>query len=188
MAVNVGVDNADGQPLRGERGGEVDRHRALAHAALARGDREDAGARVGVCKRDLRAGLLAAQFLGELAALLVAHGVQRDVDLADAVELLEHGARVGLDGVAHGAAGDGEVDADGDVGTVDSHGFDHAELGDRFANFRVLDASERLVHRGFCNGRRSSHNSPSIGWCVGLSPPRPAVGAREVQWWFCRDP
>ena len=42
-AVDVGVDDTDGQALGGHRGGEVDGDARLADAALAGRDREDAG-------------------------------------------------------------------------------------------------------------------------------------------------
>ena len=63
VAVDVGVDDADLEPLRGHREREVDGDRRLADAALAGGDREHLGQRAGLGERDLPLGLAAAQRL-----------------------------------------------------------------------------------------------------------------------------
>ena len=58
VAVDVGVDDADlAGPAAAMRGGEVDRHRGLADAALAGGDRVHARQRAGLGEGDLALGL-----------------------------------------------------------------------------------------------------------------------------------
>ena len=58
--------DADGQAARGERGGQVDRDRRLADAALAGRDGVHAGARAGLRERDLVGRGVAAQLLAQL--------------------------------------------------------------------------------------------------------------------------
>ena len=87
VAVDVGVDDADLEALLGHRDGEVDRHRRLADAALAGGDREDLGQRVGPGERDLLLRLAAAQRLLQAGALLVGHHAEGQVDAGDAGDL-----------------------------------------------------------------------------------------------------
>ena len=61
VAVDVGVDEADREALRGHRHGEVDGHRRLADAALAGGDGVDPGQGAGLGERDLALVVAAAQ-------------------------------------------------------------------------------------------------------------------------------
>ena len=126
VAVDVGVDDADGQAAGGERGGQVHRHRRLADAALARRHAVHPRQRAGLGERDDGLGGAAAQVLAHVGALLVAHHVQLDAHGGDPGD-----ARDGLgdplgDRLPHRTAGDGEEHADvGD--TVDHHdALDHA--------------------------------------------------------------
>ena len=61
VAVDVGVDDADLQPVGRHRRRQVHRHRGLADAALAGGDRVHPGQRAGLGEGHLALGLAAAQ-------------------------------------------------------------------------------------------------------------------------------
>ena len=79
VAVDVGVDHADRQPARGQRGGQVDRHRWTCRRRPCR----EATAYTRVSEPGWANGItgsarVAAQLLAQLRALLVAHHVELD--------------------------------------------------------------------------------------------------------------
>ncbi len=79
-AVDVGVDDPDVQAAGGHRGGQVDRDGALADAALAGRDREDAGQRARLRERDLALRGVALEQRLQPLALLGRHDVELDGD------------------------------------------------------------------------------------------------------------
>ncbi len=139
MAVDVGVEDTDGQSTRGHRGREVDRDRRLADTALAGRDRVDAGERSRLGEGDDRLGGVAAQRPAQFRALLVVHHVEGHVDGTDTGDVGDGLGHALGDLRAQRAPGGGEVDADGDVsGVVDVDALDHPEFGDGFADLRIL--------------------------------------------------
>ena len=146
VAVNIGIDNAHLQALIRQRCGQVDGHRGLADATLTRRHRKDAGRRIGLRKRNLGFGLAAAQLLFQLAALLIAHRVHGHGNLANAVDVLDRGAGIGLDGGLHGAARDGQINANGDVVSFDIDRFHHIQFGDGAADFWILYVGKSLAY------------------------------------------
>ncbi len=94
-----------------------------------------------------RSCLAAAQPALQLAALLLAHHVEVDLDPADAGQLADGAGDVAGDGVAQRAARhrQPDVDPDGPVGR-DLHVLDHAQLGDRAVDLGVVDAGQGLGH------------------------------------------
>ena len=84
MAVDVGVEHADGEAALGEGGGQVHRDRRFADAALAGGDRVHPRQRSGLGERDDRLVLVAAELLTQGGALFVVHHVELDPHLTDA--------------------------------------------------------------------------------------------------------
>ena len=148
VPVDVGVRDADRQALLRHGRGQVHRHRRLADAALAGGDREHAGARLGQVERDHRLGarLAAAQLRLQVGALLLAHDAELEREFADAVDAVHGAGDVALQRVAHRAARDGEEDLQRQATAVDLDGVDHAEFGDRAADLGVVDVRERFVH------------------------------------------
>src|SRR6202042_1380562 len=162
VPVDVRVEQADLLARGGHGHGQVHGHRRLAHAALAAGHRVHLGQRVRLGERDDALRLAAPERGLQLAALLLAHHVQLDPDSPHAVELADRGGHVPGDGVAQRTAGHGQEDVDPD-GTVASHldVLDHAEIGDRTVDLRVVDAGERLGDLLYCwrrrQRRRDSH-------------------------------
>ncbi len=93
----------------------------------------------------------------QVLALLLAHHVELDPDAGHAGQRRHRAGDPAGDGVAHRAAGHGQVDADGDEPVVaDLDGLDHAELGDRAADLWVVDAGQRGQHL-LAGGKRGAH-------------------------------
>ena len=129
-APDVGVEHADAQPARRERGGEVHGDRRLADAALAARDREHARGR-----RDLGGGRVLAcvepRALHRRGLLLLGHLAVFDLDVADAAEPPHLRLDVTLDLAAQRAARGGERDLHDDPAVVvDGHVVDHPEVDD----------------------------------------------------------
>jgi hypothetical protein len=143
VAVDVGIDDADAAARLGERDRQVDRHRGLADAALAAGDREHLGQRPGLGERDLLGRLTTAQLSLERGALLVGHRPQRQLDRAHALDAAEGRADVAVDGVLQRASRHGEQHRDPhDARCVDLEMLDHAQLGDRPLDLGVVDGGQ----------------------------------------------
>ena len=174
------------RPRRGQRGGQVHRHRGLADAALAGGHRVHPGARAGLRERDLVGRRVAAQLLAQLAALGVAHHAELDLHRPTRPRHPRHGGGdVAGELLLHRAAGHGQQHPHGDrAAAADRHRLDHVQLGDRLADLRVVDrrqgGADRRTRR-ICS-RRSGHD---CRWYVGSPPisdrdgrPRPACARR----------
>jgi hypothetical protein len=161
VPVDVGVDHAHRQATRRERGGEVHRHRGLAHAALAARDRVDASTRGRLGERDHRLGAgAAAQAVLQFLALLGRHHAEVHHHSGDAGDGAGGGGDVPLQGVTHRAAGDREQYPDrGDASVVDGDGLDHAQLGDRAANLRIAHLGQRGQDGVFVRRGGSGHDS-----------------------------
>ena len=108
MAVDVGVHHADLVARGGQRRGQVDRDRRLAHPALAAGHRVDPGQRGRLGERDLRLGPPAAQLGLQVPPLLIAHHVQVHADRGHAGQLADRRGDVAGDGVPQRAPRDGQ--------------------------------------------------------------------------------
>jgi hypothetical protein len=87
---------------------------------------------------------LGPQVGGQVLALLVGHGAEGDLHVADAAELHDRRADVALDAVLQRAAGDGQLHPDADDVVLDDDLLDHAELGDGLVDLRVLDRCKDL--------------------------------------------
>ena len=162
MAVDIRVDQTDGESEIGHRHGEIRGEGGLAHSALAGCDREHARQRAGLGEGN-HALIASTQRPLEFGALLVVHDIELHAHLGDS----RHGGdRLGDsrgDGLAHGAAGDGEVDADGDQpGGIDVDGLQHADLGDRPMDLGILDRGEGGVDSFEVDGHASSLRALSL--------------------------
>jgi hypothetical protein len=159
--VDVGVEDAD-LGAAGEQGqGEVDRGRALADAALARGDGDDvAHAREA---RHLRARRLAAGGLARVRG-------HRDGDVVDAVEgqhpLAGRALELGLDRTG----GRRQLDREGDARALDLQILDEPEVHDALLEVGVDDGAQGVEHLGGAHGlghglsfRRSPGDEDAIG-------------------------
>ena len=116
-APDVGVEHADGEPLGGDRRGEVDGDRRLADAALAAGDGQDPGRR-----RDSVSGAFSRAFqralsiTSERSSLVISP--QSMLTLRHTGMHGDPGLDVLLDLGAQRAAADRELDADRDHAVV----------------------------------------------------------------------
>ena len=158
VAVDVGVDDAHGVALLGERDGEVGGDARLADAALAGRDQQRPGLRAGLGERDRPAlgvtvGLAVAgrragravQLDAQLLALLVGHHRELEVDVVTPSSVRERAADPVLDLVAQRAAGDGEGDEDvGRAVGVEFGSAQHAEVDDRAVQLGIFDRPECL--------------------------------------------
>jgi hypothetical protein len=163
-AVDVGVEDGDVMALLGQRDRRVHRDRRLAHAALARGDAEDAGLGAGRHER-VGAALLVAQPLslpvvvavvGVAAAcrrshplpygvaLLVGHHRHVDLHVVHAVEGQQGGGDPVGDLGPQRAAGHGEGHEHADGAAPDLDALHHAEVDDGHVQLGVLDGAKRL--------------------------------------------
>ena len=149
MAVDVGVEHTHRQPAGRHRGGQVDRHAGLADAALAGRDRVHPGQRAGLGERDDGFAGIAAQLLAQFGALLVVHHVETDLHCAGAGHVGDRGGDplgdLGL--LRAGRGGQVHLDVHAVVG-VDGDALDHAELGDRPAQFGVDHLGQAGADRG----------------------------------------
>ena len=139
----------------------------------------DAGQRAGLGERDLvRRGVGAADGLAQGLALRVVHHVEaRPLHAGHAGHPGDRLGDPGGDRLAHRAARHGEVDGDVDPALgVAADVLDHAELGERAVDLRVLDGGQRghevvdggcLVHGGVLTG--------------GVWLPRPLYGGRRAR-------
>jgi hypothetical protein len=129
--------------LGGQGGGQVDSHRGLADAALARGDREHPGGGVVAPEGDLLGGLPAAETRHHRLALLVGHHAEVDVHAPDAGQGRDGGGDVLGDAVLQRAAWHREQDRDLHHAVVaDDHVGDHVEFGDGPVDLGVLHLGE----------------------------------------------
>ena len=156
-APDVGVEDADGEAARRERGREVRGDRRLADAALAAADRDHAGRRrhLGGGRRLRRA---QARLLHQRRALLLGHLVVLDPDLADAGQPGDLGAHVGADLAPERAGRGREGDLDHDVAVrVDPDVVDHPQIDDRGPQLGVEDPGQDTTDVvGVGNGRRGN--------------------------------
>ena len=147
-AGDVRVEQADRRPVARQRDGEVDRDRALADAALARGDRDHVlDAREQLLRRPRR-GAADRRAPGQLDRL-DADRVERRVD-----------AR--LDLVLERAGRRRQLDLERDLGAVDDEVLDHVPGDEVAAELRLLDVPQRLHDGGFGDLQHA------VGglWCV----------------------
>ena len=183
-APDVGVDHADGEAPLGQGGGQVGGDGGLAHAALAGGDGEHAGAgghgvRAGRPWAFLRAMPIAAAFC---SGVISVQSMPTEVTPGRRLTRL---TIVPLDLGAQRAAGggEGEGDADGTVG-VDGGGLGHPELDDVGPELGVDDPAEGLedVVRGGDSGHEEDSNGvarvDSAGWKVRRRSAIPTSGIR----------
>ena len=149
MPIDVGVDDAHLQAAVRHGDREVDGDRRLADTALAGGDGEHLGQRSSLREGDVALRAPAAQALLHGLSLVVGHHAQRDLDLMVGSDLGDGRSDVGGEPVLERACGDGQQDrrADGRrVGRgIDDDVVDHAELGDRALDLRVVDLGEGLA-------------------------------------------
>ncbi len=146
VTVDVGVEYAHRFAALGQCHGEVDRHRRLAHAALAAGHEDHLGEVVGVGERNGARGDAAAQLTLHLGALLVVHRAQGEVDATHTRHAGDGRGDVMLDRALHRAAGNGEQYRQRHhVVVVDAQRLDHAEFGDRTLDLRVDHPGQRLA-------------------------------------------
>jgi hypothetical protein len=173
VPVDVRVDDPHLEPGPCHRGGQVDGHRGLADAALARCDREHAGEGVGLRERDLLVGLPTPQLPLQCLALLGAHHVELDLDAGHPGDALDRRGHLAGDLVAHRAAGDRQEHLDPDLAArLDPHRLDHAQLGDRPADLRVVHGGQCGVHQ---IGRRGGGHASMLrrGWARQVRPVSP---------------
>ena len=130
-AVDVGVEHADPRALGGERQRQVGRHRALADAALARGDGDDV--------LHVRHHLQAA--LHRVRDDLHRH-VGADVAGAGRLQRVDHRAADAVD-LAGGRVA--EFDVDADVAALDAHVARGARADEVLAGVGVDDALQRFI-------------------------------------------
>jgi hypothetical protein len=127
-AVDVRVQDADGGALLGQGHGQVDGHGALAHAALAAGDRHD------VLDGDLQAA-------GD--AGVAAHvGVELDRHLLHAGDLHHRRLRLALHLPAQRASRRGQHDGEGHLPAFDVHILDHLEADQVVVQLRLLHGAQ----------------------------------------------
>ncbi len=146
-AVDVGVEHADPQAVRGHRDREVGGDGRLADPALAGRDREHLGQRVRLRERDDRLRGAAAQHGPQLGPLLRAHHAHRHVHRGHPGHAGRRRGDVAGQGVLERAARRRQVEADGDERAARPVRADvdrphHAEVGDRAADLRVEDAGQ----------------------------------------------
>jgi hypothetical protein len=133
---DVGVEHADGQPPAGEGHGQVDGDRALADAALARRDGDDAG---GVGDGGDRRVLTRPQArpLHHEPLLAGVHDAGGHGDVLDPGQGTDMDLDVPLDLGPQGAAGHGQGDPDVDPAVRHPHRGHHAQVDDVRAEFGV---------------------------------------------------
>ena len=128
-AGDVAVEETDRRTGLGQGDGEIDAHRALADAALARRDRDDV--------------LHAGNELLRLARLRPAdHRAPVDLD-AGRADVRKRGPRVALDLVLERAGRGRELDLERDGGTVDGDVLDHVERDEVPPELGLLDRAHR---------------------------------------------
>ena len=160
-APDVGVEHSDGPALCRERGGEVHRHRRLAHAALAAGDCEDA------CRREHFGpgrvlACLPAGALHHRRLLVLGHLAVLDPYVGHAPQPADLRFDVALDLRPQRAAGRREGHLHGDLAAVGHADVaDHAELDDAGAQLGVDDPLERAAH--VVRARRGTLGGPMDG-------------------------
>jgi hypothetical protein len=164
-----------------ESDGEVDAHRALADAALARGDRDDV----------LDAGheLLCLARLGTTD-----HRAPRDVDALYA-DRGKGGLDVRLDLVLERAGRRRQLDRERDARTVDGDILDHVEGHDVAPELGLLDVAQRVEDRALGDRRHRSWDPSashrvrrrrSDGRRVDIVPRRPSGRSRRFPRVRCR--
>ena len=126
VAVNIGIQHPDIQPLRGQRSGNIDRHRRLTDASLAGGDGVHARVAIRLTKRNLRLVDATAGLFPQLAALLVVHDIRGDGNGPNTLDALDRRARIVDKLIFHGATGDGEINLRRNISAVDGDRFHHA--------------------------------------------------------------
>ncbi len=167
-APDVGVEHADDVAGGRQRGGQVDRDRALADAALAAGDREHAAR-----QRDLGVGRpfagMPARLEHHVGALLGVHLAPHDANVGDAGVDADARLDLALDVGAERAAADRQLDADrDDTVRVDIDRRHHAERHDVGAELGIDDRAEHGEHLVTTRGgdptcRLSTHRSYFTG-------------------------
>ena len=135
-APDVGVEDPDDQAARGQRHGQVDRHRRLADPTLARRDGQHPGRGGDGRLRRVVAGLPAGP-RHHGGALVRVHGRHLHVYRAHPVQGAHVVHHVALDLAAQRAGGDGQGHVDDDVSTFDGDAPDHAEVDDGVAQLGV---------------------------------------------------
>ena len=89
-----------------------------------------------------------AEQLLQLQALFFAHDIELDKYFGDVRHFADRSHHAFGDGLAHRAAGDSEVDTDLDFAAGDFDALEHADLGDRAMDLRVLDGGEGSLDGG----------------------------------------
>ena len=145
------------KPRAAERGGEVDRARALADAALAAGDREHLAVRGhGVGGRVLAR--VPARLAHHVGALVGVHLAPVDAHVRHARVEADAMSRPPLDVGPQRAAADRELDADRDDAVVaHGDGGNHAERHDVGAQLRVDHGAQHVLDLGL-SGRGGTGN------------------------------
>ena len=159
-AVDIGVDNANLKAELLERDREVDRHRGLANATLARGDGNDT--RLGRNRERAGGGWGAAatQAGCERRALVFGHAGEVHEHARDTFDRADLTLDIAVDRGLQRAAGDCERHTNGDVPTIDRDGANHLELDQIFAELRVDDAGHRLADLGLSDSAHLERRLP----------------------------
>ena len=144
-APDVGVEHADRESARRERGREVGGDRRLADSALPAADRDDAGGRGDLGRRSLLRRMQTGA-LHHRGALILGHLGVLDRDLADAGDARDLRLDVVGDLPAQRAGGGGERHLHRDVAVgVDGDVAHHAEVDDRGVELGIEHAREHAA-------------------------------------------
>jgi len=134
--VHVRVHDPDARTGLGQRDGEVGRHRRLADATFAAGDRDDV----------FDGG---DQLLLHLAGRRPHAGRHADLHGRDAGQGGDRALRLLLHLLAHGAGRGGELDAESDRAVHDPHVLDEPERDDVAPQVRVANDAQRVEDLAF---------------------------------------
>ena len=151
MAVNISVNHADleSSSLQGHR--QVHRDGGLTYAALSGRHRVHTCRRIRLCEGDHRIRSITANHLADFAALLIAHHIGGDGDVADSGHAGGCFAGLFCQMALHRAASNGQINFDGNVGAINIDGLNHAKLGDGAIQLWILDLGQRAANIRFLN-------------------------------------